>query len=63
MKEAFDDLQGKGVLRKWGSALTDAVRRRNVFIGELRQVCARVVLEVVIKGNDKHVPGVLYRIC
>ncbi|KAG2452402.1 hypothetical protein HYH02_002645 [Chlamydomonas schloesseri] len=38
VKEAFDDLQGKGVLRKWGSGVTDALRRRNVFVGELRQV-------------------------
>ncbi|KXZ55454.1 hypothetical protein GPECTOR_2g1003 [Gonium pectorale] len=38
VKESFEKLREAGVTRKWGSELTDALRRRNVFIGELRQV-------------------------
>ncbi|GLC40871.1 hypothetical protein PLESTB_000013900 [Pleodorina starrii] len=36
--ETYQQLAAAGVATKWGSALTEALRRRNVFIGELRQV-------------------------
>ncbi|KAG2489980.1 hypothetical protein HYH03_011609 [Edaphochlamys debaryana] len=36
--ESFNDLKAAGVTPKWGSELTDALKRRNVFQGELRQV-------------------------
>ncbi|GIL79550.1 hypothetical protein Vretimale_12232 [Volvox reticuliferus] len=36
--DSYEQLKSAGVTPKWGSAVTDALRRRNVFIGELRQV-------------------------
>ncbi len=39
--QSYEQLRAAGVAPKWGSALTDALRRRNVFIGELRQVRRR----------------------
>ncbi len=38
MLEAYQDLKAAGAVPKWGVAVSDALRRRNVFVGELRQV-------------------------
>ncbi|EFJ45868.1 hypothetical protein VOLCADRAFT_105755 [Volvox carteri f. nagariensis] len=36
--DSYEQLRTAGVAAKWGSAVSDALRRRNVFVGELRQV-------------------------
>jgi hypothetical protein len=38
IKEAYDALAAAGAIKKFGCAESDALRRRNVFVGELRQV-------------------------
>jgi hypothetical protein len=36
--EAMQELQAKGALKKWGAALDPPLQRRNVFMGDLRQL-------------------------
>lgn len=35
---AMEDLKTAGVLKKWGTAVEDNLQRRNVFMGELKQM-------------------------
>ncbi|GFR49334.1 hypothetical protein Agub_g11362 [Astrephomene gubernaculifera] len=38
VKEAYEQLAAAGVARKWGCGVSEALRRRNVMLGELRQL-------------------------
>lgn len=52
--EAYQALKAGGVAAKWGSSQTDALRRRNVMVGELRQVGIKTPDKIAIPSirND-----------